>query len=104
MAFFKTRLGSAAIAVMLVTAAASTADAWTRSGSGMGPRGNSWSSTGAGSCAGGSCSSKQTFTGPRGGTTTRTGSTTCSGGTCNHTWTVTGPNGGGFTRGSTISR
>jgi hypothetical protein len=103
MALSKTYLATAALAVALMTAAASSADAgWVRSGSGTGPRGNSWSSTGSGSCAGGTCSSSQTFTGPR-GTTTRNGSTTCSGGTCNHTGTITGPNGGTINRSSTVT-
>jgi hypothetical protein len=103
MALSKTYLATATLAVALMTAAASSADAgWVRSGSGTGPRGNSWSSTGSGSCAGGTCSSSQTFTGPR-GTTTRNGSTTCSGGTCNHTGTITGPNGGTINRSSTVT-
>jgi len=100
----KTYFGTAALAITLMAVGASSADAgWVRSGSGTGPRGNAWSSTGTGSCAGGTCGSTQTFTGPR-GTTTRNGSTTCSGGTCSHTGTVTGPYGGSVTRGGTATR
>lgn len=93
------------LAAAFLLAGASVADAgWSRKGGGTGPRGNSWSSTGSGSCSGGSCASMQTFTGPNGGTTTRNGSTTCSGGTCNHSATVTGPNGHGYTRSGSVTR
>lgn len=94
-----------ALAAVLLVAGASIAEAgWSRKASGTGPRGNSWSSTGSGSCYGGSCSSAQTFTGPAGGTTTRSGNTTCAGGTCNHSATVTGPNGNGYTRSGSVTR
>jgi hypothetical protein len=93
------------LALAFLLAGASMAEAgWSRKGSGVGPRGGTWSSTGSGSCAGGSCASTQTFTGPAGGTTTRHGSTTCSGGTCNHSATVTGPNGNGYTRSGSFAR
>lgn len=104
MTSFKTAFAPAALAIALMVAGASTADAgWSRSGGGTGPRGNSWNSTGSGSCSGGTCTSNQTYTGPR-GTTTRSRSTTCSGGTCKHTGTVTGPNGNGVTRSGTVTR
>jgi hypothetical protein len=104
MASFKTFVAPAALALVLMAAGASSADAgWVHSGGGTGPRGNTWSSTGSGSCAGGTCNSTQTFTGPR-GTTTRNGSTTCSGGTCTHTGTGTGPYGRGYNRSGTVTR
>jgi hypothetical protein len=103
MASFKITLVPAILATVLMAAGTSSADAWSRSGGGTGPRGNSWSSTGSGSCAGGTCSSGQTYTGPR-GTTTRNGSTSCSGGVCSHTGTVTGPNGNSATRSGTVTR
>src|SRR5229473_1668203 len=66
----KTYLGAAAIAAMVMAAGASSAEAWTRSGGGSGPRG-SWSSSGSGGCAGGSCTHTGTTTGPYGGTVNR---------------------------------
>lgn len=100
----KTALASLSLVAALVVCQASAANAWTRSGGGVGPRGGSWHSSGAGSCAGRSCSSSQSFTGPAGRTTTRQGSTSCAGGSCSHSATITGPNGGSVTRSSTISR
>ncbi len=87
-----------AIASALLIAGVSAADAgWSRSGGGTGPRGNSWTSSGGGSCYGGSCTSSQKFTGPR-GTYTRDGSTSCSGGTCSGGATYTGPAGNSVKR------
>ena len=100
----KTYLGATAIAAMVIAAATPSAEAWTRSGGGVGPRGGTWSSQGMGGCAGGSCSHTGTFTGPRGGTFTNTGSTTCAGGSCTHTGTTTGPYGGTINRSSTFTR
>src|SRR2546430_7226808 len=59
----KTYLGAAAVAAMVMAAGASSAEAWTRSGGGSGPRG-SWSSSGSGGCTGGSC--RHTSLVPRG--------------------------------------
>ena len=100
----KSALASLSLVAALVVFQASAANAWTRSGGGVGPRGGTWHSSGSGSCAGGSCSSSQSFTGPAGRTTARQGSTTCAGDTCNHSATITGPNGGTVTRNSTITR
>jgi hypothetical protein len=100
----KSAFASLSLVAVLFVAQASAANAWTRVGGGVGPRGGTWHSSGAGSCAGGSCSSNQSFTGPAGRTVTRAGSTSCAGGTCNHSATITGPNGGMVTRNSTVSR
>jgi hypothetical protein len=100
----KSTFASLSIVAVLFVAQASAANAWTRAGGGVGPRGGTWRSTGSGSCAGGSCSSQQSFTGPAGRTYSRQGSTSCAGGTCNSNATVTGPNGGTATRSGTISR
>jgi hypothetical protein len=100
----KTTFTSLSIIAVLFVAQASAANAWTRGGGGVGPGGGTWHSTGSGSCAGGSCSSQQSFTGPAGRTYSRQGSTSCAGGTCNSSATVTGPNGGTVTRSGTISR
>ena len=100
----KTYLAPFCLAIALTFAGASVADAgWSRSGGGTGPRDNTWNSSGSGSCSGGTCSSRQTFTGAR-GTTSRSGSTSCSGGSCSHSTTVTGPNGQGYTRSGTVTR
>ena len=98
-------LATIALAACSLTASSALAEAgWVRSGSGIGPYGRTWSSTGSGSCGGGSCSSHQTFVGPNGGVTTRTGSTTCAGGTCNHSATITGPEGRTATRNTSWTR
>ena len=100
----KSIFASLSIVAVLCIAQVSAANAWTRVGGGVGPRGGTWHSSGSGSCAGGSCSSQQSFTGPAGRTYTRQGSTSCAGGTCNSSATLTGPNGGTVTRSGTISR
>lgn len=80
-----------AFAMML--AGASVAEAqFSRSGGGTGPRGGTWSSSGSGSCYGGSCSSQGSYryTSPAGKTysANRRSGTTCGGGSCtrNSTW------------------
>lgn len=74
----KTYLAPFSLAIALTFAGASVADAgWSRSGGGTGPRGNTWNSSGFGSCSDGSCS---------------------------HSTTVTGPNGEGYTRSGTVTR
>lgn len=103
MAFLKTSLAPVALAMTLMAAGASSADAWSRSSQGTGPRGNSWNSSTTGNCSGGTCSRTRTVNGPR-GTSTRTGSTSCTGGTCSHTGTVTGPYGNSVTRSGTVTR
>ncbi|WP_240535739.1 hypothetical protein [Bradyrhizobium sp. STM 3809] len=95
---------AAAIAAMVMALGSSGAQAWTRSGGGVGPRGGTWSSSGSGGCAGGSCSHTGSFTGPRGGVVTNSGQTSCAGGTCTHTGTTTGPYGGTINRSSTFTR
>jgi hypothetical protein len=81
------------IATALLLAGATTADAYTRSSSTTGPNGGKYSSSGAGSCSGGKCSSSQSATGPRGNSASRSGNTSCSGGTCSGGATYTGPAG-----------
>jgi hypothetical protein len=95
---------SLSIAAGLLIGAATAANAWTTSGDVTGPNGATYHYTSSGSCANGSCSSKQTVTGPAGGTYTRQGTISCANGTCNSSATVTGPLGGTWTRNSTISR
>lgn len=77
---------------------------WSRSGSVTGPRGNTFSGSGSGSCSGGSCSASRSVTGPYGGTVSRNGSGSCSGGTCSGSRTTTGPYGGSVTRSGSFSR
>jgi hypothetical protein len=99
------KFSTLALATCALAASTALAEAgWVRSGGGVGPHGRTWSSSGSGNCAGGSCASHGTFIGPYGGVTTRSGETTCAGGTCNHSATITGPNGGVVTRNSTFSR
>jgi hypothetical protein len=100
----KSVFASLSLVAVLFVAPISAANAWTRVGGGVGPRGGTWHSSGAGSCAGGSCSSSQSFTGPAGRTISRSGNTSCAGGVCNHSATITGPNDGTVTRSSTLSR
>ena len=98
-------LATIALAACSLTASSALVEAgWVRWGCGIGPYGRTWSSTGSGSCGGGSCSSHQTFVGPDGGVTTRTGLTTCAGGTCNHSATITGPEGRTATRNTSWTR
>ncbi|MGJ4951748.1 hypothetical protein [Bradyrhizobium sp. HKCCYLS20291] len=102
----RTSIAAVAISAMVTALGSSGAQAWSRSGGGVGPRGGTWSSSASGSCAGGSCSRSHggTYTGPRGGVVTNTGQTSCAGGTCTHTGTTTGPYGGTINRSSTFTR
>lgn len=93
-----------AVAVVLAISGAAEARSWQRSAHAVGPYGGQWSRYGSGSCAGGSCSSHQSWTGPRGNTVTRTGQTNCGGGWCDHSATYTGPRGGTVTRTGSFSR
>jgi len=93
-------LGAGALAAFALAATPASAGGWSRSGDGVGPYGRTWSSSGSGYCAGGSCTSNQVFVGPNRGVTSRSGSMSCYGGTCNHSATVTGPRGGTRTRNS----
>jgi len=98
-------LGALALAVAVFAATPALAGGgWAHSGGGIGPYGRSWSSSGSGQCANGSCASSQVFVGPNGGVRSRSGATDCAGGTCNHSATVTGPYGGSRTRNSTWTR
>jgi len=94
-----------AIAALFTALAVTSVDArgFSRSGSVTGPRGNTITSQGSGSCAGGSCSSQQTITGPRGGVTTRSNSAQCANGQCTTSHTTTGPRGQSINRQSTIT-
>jgi len=97
-------LGAGALAAFALAATPASAGGWSRSGGGVGPYGRTWSSSGSGYCANGSCTSNQEVTGPNGGAWRRSGSTACAGGTCNHSATVTGPRGGTRTRNSSWTR
>lgn len=98
------KLATLAVAAAIVMGAATTADAYTRNSSSTGPRGNTVSSKGQGSCANGSCSSSQSVTGPKGNSASRVGGTSCSGGTCSGGATYTGPAGNQATRTRNFSR
>jgi len=102
----RTSIAAAAVAAMVMALGTSGAQAWTRSGGGVGPRGGTWSSSATGGCAGGSCSRSHsgTYVGPRGGVVTNSGQTSCAGGSCTHTGTTTGPYGGTVSRSSTFTR
>ena len=84
--------------------AEASAQGFSRSGGGTGPRGNSYTSQGSGACTGTKCSSQQSITGPRGRTAKRANTAQCSGGKCTTSHAITGPRGRSFTRGSTITR
>jgi hypothetical protein len=92
-----------ATALVLTTVSAAEARSWQRSAGATGPYGGHWSSSGSGSCAGGSCSSNQSWTGPGGNTVTRSGQTTCSGGSCQGSATYTGPGGATVSRTRSLS-
>jgi hypothetical protein len=94
------KFSSFALATALILTGVSAAEArsWQRTAGATGPYGGHWSSSGSGSCAGGSCSSNQSWTGPGGNTVTRSGTTTCSGGSCQGSATYTGPSGNTVTR------
>ena len=93
-----------AVSTGFLAVAVSDANAFDRSGGGTGPRGNSYTSSGSGSCSNGTCSSSQSVTGPRGGTAVRNNSGSCSGSSCTVNHSGTGPNGRTYTRSNTISR
>jgi hypothetical protein len=101
----KHRFVPAALATAFLVGGMQSAEAgWSRKGGGTGPHAGTWSSTGSGSCSGGTCSSHQSFTGPLGRVTTRDGSISCASGSCTSSATVTGPNGRRYTRSGTITR
>ncbi|MFG1191267.1 hypothetical protein [Xanthobacter flavus] len=80
------------------------AAAWTRTGSTTTSRGT-YNSSGAGGCAGGTCSRASTVTGPAGGTASHTGSVTrTSPGTYSYQGSSTGPAGNSVSRSGTVSR
>lgn len=100
-----TRPATLAAALVLAIASTTAAEAgWKRNSTTVGPNGGVWSSTGSGSCSGGSCASNQTWTGPGGNTVTRNGSTSCANGSCSGTATYTGPGGRTVTRNRSITR
>jgi hypothetical protein len=102
----KTSFATLTLATSMLFGAAmvSNAEAWTRSSASTGPKGGTYSSSGAGSCSGGRCASSQAVTGRRGNTVTRNGSTSCGGGSCTGTATYTGPAGNTATRTRSFSR
>lgn len=95
---------AAAAALMLAGATAADAQGWTRNSSTTGPNGGKWSSSGSGSCVGGTCASSQKATGARGNSVTRSGTTSCANGQCSGTATYTGPGGNTATRTRSITR
>jgi hypothetical protein len=95
---------AAAAALMLAGATAADAQGWSRNSSTTGPNGGKWSSSGSGSCAGGTCSSSQKATGPHGNSVTRNGATSCANGKCSGTATYSGPRGNTATRTRSITR
>lgn len=69
----KLAIGTIALSSLLMVAAASEANAWTRSGSVTTARGT-YTGTAVGGCAGGTCSRSASVTGPMGHTVSRSGS------------------------------
>jgi hypothetical protein len=84
--------------------AASAQQGWSRSKTVTGPYGGTYSAQGSGSCAGGSCASRQAWTGPAGRTVSRSGSASCSGGICTGSATWTGPRGNTESRSRRVPR
>lgn len=100
-----TKTVAALSALMLLgSAAAASAQGWTRSATTTGPYGYQVHTQGGGSCSGGTCQSHTTKTGPSGHTVTRDRQTTCSGGTCNRTVTTTDRLGRSYTRSGSVTR
>ena len=97
-------LAAFASASVILLVHAGTADAYSRTGGGSGPRGGAYSTSGSGSCAGHACTSAQSATGPRGNVATRSNSGSCSGGGCTINHSLTGPAGRSATRGVTYGR
>lgn len=95
-----------AIAALFAALTVTSVDArgFSRSGTITGPRGKVFTTQGGGSCANGSCSSRQSITGPNGKSVTRTNNAQCANGQCTTSHTTTGPNGKSFTRQSTFTR
>lgn len=99
----KAILISGALAALLSTAAASQADAWTRSGSVTTARGT-YTGSASGSCAGGICSRSRTVTGPNGNSVSRSGSVSRTGPyRYSYSRTTTGPNGNSVTRSGAVA-
>ena len=94
----KLAIGTIALSSLLMVAAASEANAWTRTGSVTTQRGT-YIGTASGSCGGGTCSRTQSVTGPMGHTVSRTGSISRVGPyRYAYSRTSTGPYGRSFTR------
>jgi hypothetical protein len=94
----KLALISASLAALLSIAAATPANAWTRSGSVTTRRGT-YTGSASGSCSGGTCSRTRTVTGPNGNSWSRTGSVSRTGPyRYSYSRTTTGPNGNTVTR------
>jgi hypothetical protein len=100
----KTFLPAALAAVFMIAGSSMAEAGWKRSGTVVGPYGGTTTVQGSGSCAGGVCTSSQTWTGPNGGTTVRKGKRVCASGVCTYSGTLTGPAGRSVARSGTISR
>jgi hypothetical protein len=94
----KFALIAASLVALLSVAAASPANAWTRSGSVTTWRGT-YTGSASGGCSGGTCSRTRSVTGPNGNTWSRSGSVTRTGPyRYSYSRTTTGPNGNSVTR------
>jgi hypothetical protein len=94
----KFAIGTIALSSLLMVAAASEANAWTRTGSVTTQRGT-YTGTASGGCAGGTCSRTRSVTGPMGHTVSRSGSVSRVGPyRYAYSRTTTGPNGRSFVR------
>lgn len=94
----------AATGFLAMSAGFAEAGQWNRSGSFTGPRGNTATMSGGGSCSGGSCSYGRTVTGPQGNSYSRQGyATRTAPGQFQSGATYTGPRGGTATRSGSLS-
>ena len=92
-----------ALTAALIIGAAADANAWTRAGSVVGPRGMS-SVQASANCANGTCSRSITRTGPYGNSVTRQATVSCGGGACTGSRQTTGPYGRTVYRQGTVTR
>lgn len=99
---FKT-VSASVFSALLLLAATSPANAFSRQGTVSGPYGSA-NVHAQGSCAGGTCSRSITRTGPQGATTSRSGAVSCADGRCTGSRTTTGPNGGAVSRSGSLAR
>lgn len=89
----KSFFAPAAVAMTLLAAGASFAEAGSRSVTTIGPNGGTVTRQGTVKCEYGVCTSSQTLTGVNGNVYTRSGSTSCANGTCSGSAVYKGPAG-----------